>query len=410
MTSTSSDILAPHSAEGLAEALRAASERDRPVVPWGAGTLQHLGAAAPPGALALQTTALNRIVDYNPPDLTITVEAGATLGAIQETLQSHGQWLPWDPPAPMHATIGGLLAAGAAGPLRLGYGTPRDWTLGMRVALGDGRLVKSGGRVVKNVAGYEAHKLHIGALGTLGVILEVTLKVAPMPEQLGSLIAICPTRASAFALAAQLRERPLAPTSLILSGATSGGNIGGSVQVAIRFAGVAPAVARQLRAAAALAQASGASIVDMDDRASADLWRALATFSAPQAARGGADSLLIRAGARPSALPAVLDALEQRAPSEPDARFVGYAGVGLAYARWQLPAQPDPAAIVRAVAELRSALGAMGGYAVVEDPGSNLRAALDLWGPPPATLALMRALKAQWDPRGVLNRGRYLGL
>src|SRR5690349_22585054 len=162
MPQISSHTLMPESAEAVAEALRAASDRDQPVALWGAGTLQHLGGAPAPGALRLETTALNRIVDYSPPDLTITVEAGATLGAVQEALQAHRQWLPWAPPAPAHATIGGLLAAGVSGPLRLGYATPRDWTLGMHVALGDGRLVKSGGKIVKNVAGYDVHKLHIG--------------------------------------------------------------------------------------------------------------------------------------------------------------------------------------------------------------------------------------------------------
>src|SRR5439155_26346249 len=127
-----------------------------------------------------------------------------------------GQWLPWNPPAPGGATIGGLLAAGASGPLRLGYGSPRDWALGMRVAVADGRLVKSGGKVVKYVAGYEAHKLHIGALGTLGVIVEVTLKVFPLPERVGALLIACPTRADALALAERLHARPLAPIALAL--------------------------------------------------------------------------------------------------------------------------------------------------------------------------------------------------
>ena len=239
----------------------------------------------------------------------------------------------------------------------------------------------------------------------------MTFKVAPVPEQLGSLIGLCPTRAQAFALAAQLRERPLAPASLILSGDSSGGNASRDVQVAVRFAGVAPAVERQLRTAAALAADAGASILSIDKGASAATWRALATFSAPEAAGSGEETagLLIRAGARPSALPVVLDALEQHAPPGSVMRFVGYAGVGLAYARWQLPPEYERTEVMRAVAALRSALSALGGYAVIEDAAPALRAALDLWGPAPATLPLMRRLKMQWDPRGVLNRGRFLG-
>src|SRR5688572_15949835 len=112
--------LVPATAAELAELLRDASDQGQPVVPWGAGTLQHLGNAPPPGALTLQLAALDRIVEHNPADLTITVEAGATLGTIQETLRPHGQWLPWDSPNPA-ATVGGLLAAGVGGSLRLGY-------------------------------------------------------------------------------------------------------------------------------------------------------------------------------------------------------------------------------------------------------------------------------------------------
>jgi glycolate oxidase FAD binding subunit len=121
------------------------------------------------------------------------------------------------------------------------------------------------------------------------------------------------------------------------------------------------------------------------------------------------DELVIRAGARPSALPALLEALERHAPPGAPPQIVGYGGVGLAYARWPLADGVDAAAAAQAVAALRAALAVEGGYAVVEDAPDQLRADLDLWGAPPETLLLMRALKAQWDPRGILNPGRYVG-
>lgn len=395
--------LIPVTAAELAAMIRAAAAEDCALTPWGAGTLQHLGGPPLPGAQLLSTAALGRILEYAPADLTITVEAGTRLGAVQAALREHGQWLPWDPPAPEQATIGGLLAAGASGPLRLGYGTPRDWVLGMRVALGDGRLVNSGGKVVKNVAGYDSHKLHIGALGTLGVIAEATLKVAPLPELAESLVFACASRELALALIERLRQPPLGPASLVLSAGAGVEDL-----VVVRFAGVAAAVQRQARLADAAGQALGATRKAVDD--DRPIWQALAGFADPRMKyqrRGPADSLIIRAGVAPGGLPQALALAEQLAPPGASARVLGYAGVGLAYARWYLPTPADADAVTRALAGLRALLAALGGYAVVEDAPASL-GPIDRWGALPATLPLMRALKAQWDPRGILNRGRYM--
>ena len=414
--------ITPRSADELADALRDAALRSQAIVPWGAGTLQHLGYPPPPGAVALETTALDRIVEYNPADLTITVEAGTSLDTVQAALGQHRQWLPWDPPAPGVATIGGLLAANVSGPLRLGYGVPRDWALGMRVALGDGRLVKSGGKVVKNVAGYETHKLHIGALGTLGVIVEVTFKVWPLPERMNSLVFVCTAREDAVELAEQLRTPPLAPVSLVLlSGVQQllAGQPAGRPKyhlLAVRFAGVGAAVERQQQAAMAAARGAGTATFDLDDEESRLLWKRIAAFPAPGSSAAlvpgspvERQELILRAGARPSALALVLGVLERLAPPGEAPQIVGYAGTGLAYARWHLPDQADPAAISGWLSALRAALAGEEGYVVVEDAPAALRPYLDLWGAPPPTLPLMRAIKEQWDPHGVLNPRRYTG-
>jgi glycolate oxidase FAD binding subunit len=407
------DAATPRTAEELADVLRAASAHGQPVVPWGAGTLQHLGAVPHPESILLHTSALDQIVEYNPADLTITVEAGATLGTIQAALAAHGQWLPWDPPTPDAATIGGLLAAGVSGPLRLGYGTPRDWVLGMRVALGDGRLVKSGGKVVKNVAGYESHKLHIGALGTLGAIVAATLKVAPLPERVATLVFGCDTRAQALTLAERLRDRPLAPISLILSqepGARSKAAV--ATLLAARFAGMAAAVERQRVDALAASGAAGAQIVEIGQDEQDALWRQFRHFSAPGPAHSGvngrapAGEIVIRLGVPPVELATALDVLELNAPA--GRRLVAYPGLGLAYARWPV-SETEASRVGRALEALRDELGRLGGYLVVEDAPGALRPRLDLWGAAPPTLALMRALKAQWDPQAILNRGRYIG-
>ncbi len=377
--------------EQIAETLRGAAERGQAVVPWGCGTRQHIGGPPPAGALRLDTAALDRVLDYVPSDLTITVEAGITLAAIQALLAPHQQWLPWDPPR-ADATVGGLLASAASGPLRLGYGAPRDWVLGMRVVLGDGRLVKSGGKVVKNVAGYDSHKLHIGALGTLGLIGEVTFKIAPLPERSGTLVFPASDMAAALEVLGGLRGLPGQPACLALFDRPPEADLPDApLLLAVRYAGIDAAVGRLLAAGAA--QAPAERLEGAPERA---LWDALAGFSAP------GDGLLLRAGIRPTALADLLALLRRHSPA--DARLLAHS-TGLAYARWPAPA-PERAA--HSLTGLRSGLAPLGGYAVVEDAPPALRPGLDLWGPRPETLSLMRALKRQWDPQNILNPGRYL--
>lgn len=406
-------VLTPDSAEELADCLARASAAGQGVVPWGGGTRQHIGRAPARYAIALCTRQLSRVVEYTPADLVITAEAGITLGTLQAELAAHGQWLPWDPPLPDRATIGGLLASGASGPLRLGYGPPRDWTLGMRVALGDGRLVKSGARVVKNVAGYDTHKLHLGALGTLGVIVEATFKVAPIPEQRRTLLASFTEPRATLNAIEQLRAAPLAPIALVavnndaasgvapLSDFLAGQPL--SLVVAARYAGTAGAVARQIREGVRRCVEIGARTIELSEADDAPLWAALADFSAPP----DGQALLLRAGAPPAAFVDLMRLLD-RIPRERGWRSerMALAGVGLGLARWPT-AGLAPAQIAAAVAELRAGLAVVGGYVAVEAAPAHL-GDLDIWGPPPETLALMRALRARHDPAGVLNPGRYL--
>ncbi|HEU5013678.1 MAG TPA: FAD-binding oxidoreductase [Roseiflexaceae bacterium] len=400
------DILTPTTPADLAAMLREATNSNQIVVPCGAGTRMHIGYPPPADVIQLSTIRLSRVLDHVAPDMTVTVEAGMTLGALQEVLAQSNQWLPWDPPSAMTATIGGLLATAASGPLRLGYGTPRDWVLGMRVALGDGRLVKSGGKVVKNVAGYDTHKLHIGALGTLGVIAEVSFKVFPLPDQMRTLLAGCHDESGALALAEKLRARPLAPVSMIVlqAGAEPLNPFAapsGQYIVAARFAGVPAAVERQIAAAM---DSAGASTLVIEDEQARDLWQRIANRSMP-----ADDSLIIRAAARPSELGRVLGALHGSVlPGAAGPEVWGYSGVGIAYGRWTLAPDVDTSIVTAMLNRLRAALAPVDGYAVVEAAPPAMHAELDLWGPAPATLPMMRAVREQWDGAAILNRGRYL--
>src|ERR1700681_2990300 len=171
----------PTTAEDLATLLREAAESGSAVVPVGGGRAAGMGGAPPRCDVELHTTRLDRVLEHSQADMVVSVEAGITLEALQAELGKAGQFLPLDPfNSPGH-TIGGLLATGWTGPLRQRFGSPRDYLIGVRVALPDGRLASAGGRVVKNVSGYDMMKLHFGALGSLGVIVAASFKVYPKP-------------------------------------------------------------------------------------------------------------------------------------------------------------------------------------------------------------------------------------
>mgnify|MGYP005845207261 FL=1 len=369
-------VVQPTSVADVSELLTAATRTNTAVVPWGDGTHQFLLDPPQRYDVALDLRQLNRVIEYQPADLVITVEAGASLGSVQALLRERGQWLPWDPPASDGATIGGLLASAAWGPLRLGYGGPREWLLGMQVVLGDGRAVQSGGRVVKNVAGYDTHKLHLGAYGTLGVIATATFKVAPLPETFVSLRVTCSTVDEAWQVAEALRRPPLQPVGLVIT-------ISDTIMLQAQLAGVAAAVERQL----ALATAACSTVTDLTVEHN---YRALPHTAYPPAS---ATSLILRIGVPDSALPVAMAALATVTPES----VTVFPGLGLIIA-----CCPQTAATYLSV--LRQELAGAGGYAVVEY--SPVR--IERWGPPPPTIDLMRALRQRWDPAGILNPGRWL--
>ncbi len=407
-------VAEPASPAELAETLRQAHERGLALVPWGGGTRQHVGHRPTRYDLALTTRRLNRIVAYHPEEQVITVESGVTLDTLQTCLVRHGQWLPWDPAHPERATIGGLLASGATGAIRLGHASPRDWTLGMRVALGDGRLVKSGGQVMKHVAGCDAHKLHIGAFGTLGVIAEATFKVAPLPEHFRTLIAVFTDLRLPVRAVEHLRAAPLQPLALVALNRHAADRIPAlrallegqpdHISVIARFAGAGAVVSRQVHEAERRCANLGARVIAAPPAEDALVWRAISGAMAP-AADG---ALLLRAGAPSSALGAVAGLLERIArrngwlPAQ-----IGVAAAGLMFSRWFTGAA-SAEAVDQALLEARIELGTLGGYLVVEEAPPALSGALDLWGPIPEGIDVMRALRARWDPAGILNPGRFV--
>lgn len=416
----------PATPQALAGMLADAAARGQAVVPWGGGTQMGLGYPPRAADLVVATGSLNRLLEHSPADLTATVEAGMTLAELQRALAPHGQRVALEAPLPERATIGGILATGRAGPRRLRYGSPRDWVIGLTAALADGTpsassggtVAKSGGRVVKNVAGYDLAKLHIGGLGTLGIIVEASFKVLPLPETRTTVAAAFAHFQDSWACGRRLLEGGLQPTALELLNAAAVAHLGSGAPalsalylVLAEFAGVPAAVARQEDEAARRARESGArSVTPLAGPAAEGLWREVLRLG------GRAEDspyLSTRATALAAAggeLFAACEGLGREHFLAP--AVVGGLGTGVVQAHWW-PAGAVPALAERSVRDIAGTLGRMArarfGALVVARAPPEVKAWLDVWGPAPPSLALMRALKQQFDPRGVLNPGRFVG-
>ena len=388
-------------AEEAAACLKRASQEDEAVVPWGAGTKQSQGNFPARYDVALDVSALDSIIEYEPADLVVTAGAGITLAALQRRLAESGQFLPLDPPYAQTATLGGTLATNASGPSRLLYGSARDMVLGLRVATPQGELVKSGGRVVKNVVGYDLNKLHIGALGTAGVMVEVTLKVQPLPAAEATVVATFGDLAGACLVASRVAHSILYPRAVDIAR-----NVSGAPEWRVLvWAGGSPAtVERQVRDATGWCNEGGAkSVEQLDGDAHRSLWRSIVEFG--RASKGGA---LLKVTCLPNKLGALLMPASDAGSMDAITGVVARAGNGVAYLY-------SESANVGAILSASAVATALGGSAVLEEAPLNLKDGLDVWDPAGGAagrrddLPLMRAVKAQFDPEGTLNPGRYVG-
>lgn len=210
-------VIQPETRAEAAEVIRQAASAGAALVPVGGGTQIATGWPPPTDYVALSTARLSRVADYQPDDMTLTVEPGITLAHVQRVLAERNQFLPLNPPLPERATIGGMVAAASAGPWQAGWGTPRDWVIGCRVLGADGQEVRGGGQVVKNVAGYDLPKLYTGSYGTLGLISEVTFKVMPWPGVRGFCAVTLPSTQAAETFLARVMDSDVQPAAAELA-------------------------------------------------------------------------------------------------------------------------------------------------------------------------------------------------
>ena len=378
-------VAEPDSPQAFADALKHASGERLPTVIRGGGTKLTWG--RPPAAvdLVVSTTKLNRLIAHRHGDLTATVQAGMTLRDLNAALNAERQWLPIDH-AFDEATIGGIVATNDAGPSRHRNGTPRDLVIGITLALTDGRLVKAGGTVVKNVAGYDLGKLVSGSHGTLAGIVDVTFKLVPVPQSSATLVAWYADSTRLARDAAALDASQIEPAAFDIR--VEDGER--PYQLKLRIATSPAARDAQIAAARALISGDGAVLTDVAERAT---WAAqLDTMSEGDAT--------VRFGWLPARLPPVLKLLEEMRSVD---------GVGVTFTGRVLGA--GVARLTGEVAALAAAIGRLRGSAdvgnVVLLRGSHdLKERVDVWGPGQASDRVARAVKKTLDPMGILNAGR----
>ena len=371
-------VAAPATLDELRELV---GERDgRTLVPVAGGTQLALGnAPREPFALVDIREALTGEVEHEPADLTAVVPAGVTLGELGEQLAAAGQRLPLDPPHAEEATLGGVLAVGVGGPLRTRHGLPRDFVLGMTVLRADGELVKAGGRVVKNVTGYDLMRLWCGSLGTIGVVTSVALRVLPRVETIDLRFGVG-SLAEGQALAEGFLKADLRPELLDLTKGSGG------------WEGVVRLVEGAVPKAESLARTDLAPSEAGAHRAVRDL------------GFGEGEALTLRASCPTSAIGSTVAALEALEPSKvlvrPLARELR--------ATWEEGALPDANELAGVVGRLRTSLAESGGALVAERLPDGFRGSVDAWGRSGNPLRIA-AVKAAFDPDGRLNAGRYVG-
>ena len=389
-------VFEPSTVEEAVEIVGESARGGKALAFVGGGTDLELG--APPRKLdaVVRTSRLSRVVEHAPFDQIVVVEAGMTLESLQAALVPHRQRLALDPPLPERKTIGGIIAANAYGPRRARFGSVRDLIIGISFVRADGTLARGGGKVVKNVAGFDLPKLMVGSLGTLGLITTATFRLHPLPEEEVTLRLPGRTAAGVRSLVRAVKEAQLEPTSVVAAWRQAD-----QFDVGVRFEGFRAGVAEQRERLAGLVrkEPEGACEV-LDDGTARAFWSRHDELRAgpPLRAKLTALPTQIEAIAR-DVLPGMLAALA-------DPGFLWYASLGLGFLAGS-PANTDSAAA--AILAARERVAGLGGTLTLQAAPAAIRERVDVWGPPPPSLPLIQSVKDRLDPQARVSPGRFVG-
>ncbi len=403
-------IVTPTTVEAVAQSMALIHQHSLAVLPRGGGSRMNLGGLAERIDVLLETNTITRLLEHEAPDLTCHVEAGITLADLQAQLATKGQRLSLDPPDAQQATVGGLLASNASGPKRLRYGTARDLVIGLRVVQANGEIARSGGRVVKNVAGYDLNKLYIGSLGTLGVIVEANFKLHPLPSAERTLLLTYSNAQDAMHTVIAVTGSLLTPSALELidAGAASdmtdffGFNLPtNGYTLAVNFEGSLSAIERQIDETRLLARKHNALMgEDLEGEEQDRFWDIVREHTQ--------GSLTCKVAVPVSQVAEYLEHVEQVCHQHKlEAAIVVHAGNGILYV--ELRPGDATARLVEAIAALRLHATEARGNLVVERCPVELKRLINIWGEPRSDFHMMQRLKQQFDPAGTFVKGRFLG-
>lgn len=400
-------IVHPSSPDEISGILRVANEGGCSICPWSKGTKIGIGNIPRSVDIVLSMSRLRRTVEHDYANLTVTVEAGVNLSDLQKALEYKRQFLPIDPMFGSMCSVGGIISSNSNGPRRLRYGSVRDFLIGMKAVLPTGEKIKAGGKVVKNVAGYDMCKLFIGSFGTLGVITEATFKLCPLPELEKTVLVSLDKSSEAFELASSVLDSMVFPSSLcvlnpsvleVLSDNLSIAFRDNSFRMAVRLEGFQESVEREI---GEIQKMSGRDIRILEGSEQNEFWMALSDFS-----RLSQSNFRFKASIPISA---TFDAFKNFDESSENLGFkinlISQTGIGIIYGfLWT----EEMDKLIELINQSNSYAAKSGGYSVVELAPVKIKEKINVWGHLPGGVDIMRILKERFDPKGIMNPGRLL--